>query len=77
MAGVEHVGLGSDFDGVSVLPTQLDDVSCYPYITQGLLDRGYTEEQIQGILGGNLMRVFRGAEAYAAKHRNDSRRASN
>ena len=54
---------GSDYDGVSVLPTQLDDVSCYPYITQGLLDRGYTEEQIQGILGGNLMRVFRGAEA--------------
>ncbi len=69
VAGVEHVGLGSDFDGVSKLPTQLEDVSCYPYITQGLLDRGYTEEQIRGILGGNLLRVFRGAEAYAAKHR--------
>ena len=67
MAGPEHVGLGSDFDGVTVLPTQLDDVSCYPYITQGLIDRGYTDEQIRGILGGNLMRVFRGAEAYAAK----------
>ena len=69
-AGVEHVGIGSDFDGVSLLPTQLEDVSCYPYITQGLLDRGYTEEEIQGILGNNLMRVFRGVEAYAAKHRN-------
>lgn len=69
VAGPEYVGLGSDFDGVSKLPTQLDDVSCYPYITQGLLDRGYTEEQIRGILGGNLMRVFRGAEAYAAKHK--------
>jgi membrane dipeptidase len=68
VAGPEHVGLGSDYDGVSVLPTQLDDVSSYPYITQGLLDRGYTEEQIQGILGGNLMRVFRAAEKVAAKH---------
>jgi membrane dipeptidase len=66
VAGVEHVGLGSDFDGVSVLPRQLDDVSCYPVITQGLIDRGYTDEQIQGILGGNLMRVFRAVEASAA-----------
>ena len=69
VAGPEHVGLGSDFDGVSVLPTQLEDVSCYPTITQGLLDRGYSEAQIEGILGGNLMRVFRAAEAYAAKQR--------
>lgn len=68
VAGVERVGIGSDFDGVSKLPTQLEDVSCYPYITQGLLDRGYTEAQIRGILGGNLMRVFRGVEAYAKKH---------
>jgi membrane dipeptidase len=65
VAGVEHVGLGSDFDGVSSLPSQLDDVSYFPYITQGLLDRGYSENDIQGILGGNLMRVFRGAEAAA------------
>jgi membrane dipeptidase len=65
VAGVERVGIGSDYDGVSKLPEQLDDVSCYPYITQGLLDRGYTEEQIRGILGGNLLRVFRGVEAAA------------
>jgi membrane dipeptidase len=70
VAGPEHVGLGSDFDGVSVLPTQLDDVSCYPTITQGLLDRGYSQAQIEGILGGNLMRVFRAAEAHAANQRN-------
>jgi membrane dipeptidase len=69
VAGVTHVGIGSDFDGVSLLPTQLEDVSCYPYLTQGLLDRGYTEEQIRGILGENLMRVFRGVEAYATKHK--------
>jgi membrane dipeptidase len=67
VAGVKHVGLGSDFDGVSVLPTQLDDVSYFPYITQGLMDRGYSEEEIQGILGENLIRVFRGAEAAAKK----------
>jgi membrane dipeptidase len=67
VAGVEHVGIGSDYDGVSVLPKQLDDVSYFPYITQGLLDRGYTEEQIQGILGGNVMRVFREVEKAATK----------
>jgi membrane dipeptidase len=67
VAGVEHVGLGSDYDGVSVLPEQLDDVSSYPYITQGLLDRGYSEAQVQAILGGNLLRVFRAVEAAAKK----------
>jgi membrane dipeptidase len=67
VAGVERVGLGSDYDGVSKLPDQLEDVSSYPYITQGLLDRGYTQEQIRGILGGNMMRVFRGAEKAAHK----------
>lgn len=71
VAGPEHIGIGSDFDGVEKLPTQLEDVSCYPYITQGLIDRGYTDDQIRGILGGNLLRVMRGVEAYAAKHRND------
>jgi membrane dipeptidase len=69
VAGARHVGLGSDFDGVSMLPEQLDDVSYYPYITQALLDRGYSDTDIQGILGGNLMRVFRAAEAYAAEQR--------
>jgi membrane dipeptidase len=72
VAGPEHVGLGSDFDGVSLLPSQLDDVSYYPYITQGLIDRGYTDEQIKAILGGNLLRVMRGVEAIAAKHRSDT-----
>lgn len=67
VAGPERVGIGSDFDGVSLLPTQLDDVSCYPYITQGLIDRGYTDDQIRGILGGNLLRVMRKIEDYASK----------
>jgi len=66
VAGIDHVGLGSDFDGVSKLPRQMSDVSCYPLITQVLLDRGYTKEQILKILGGNLMRVFAAAEKVSA-----------
>jgi membrane dipeptidase len=61
VAGVDHVGLGSDYDGVSMLPAQLEDVATYPYITQGLLDRGYSEDDIRKVLGGNLMRVWRKA----------------
>ncbi|PQO42826.1 membrane dipeptidase [Blastopirellula marina] len=67
VAGWEHVGLGADFDGVDALPVGLEDVSRYPYITQGLLDRGYTEEQIRGILGENLIRVMRKVEEAAAE----------
>jgi membrane dipeptidase len=62
VAGIDHVGLGSDFDGVSRLPHQMDDVSRYPLITQELLNRGYTKEQIHKVLGGNLMRAFAAAE---------------
>ncbi|TWT37437.1 Membrane dipeptidase (Peptidase family M19) [Posidoniimonas corsicana] len=67
VAGIDHVGLGSDYDGVSVLPAQLEDVSCYPYITQGLLDRGYNEEQIGKILSGNILRVMKAVEEHAAQ----------
>jgi membrane dipeptidase len=62
VAGIDHVGIGSDFDGVPKLPTQMKDVSCYPLLTQIMLDRGYTKEQIHKVLGGNLMRVFAEAE---------------
>lgn len=62
VAGIDHVGLGSDFDGVPRLPDQLHDVSCYPYITQELLNRGYTEAQIRQVLGGNVLRALRAAE---------------
>ncbi|MEX0677652.1 MAG: dipeptidase [Pirellulales bacterium] len=67
VAGVDHVGLGSDFDGIERVPQQLEDVSKYPNITQGLLDRGYSEEDIRKILGGNLLRALRQAEKVAAK----------
>jgi membrane dipeptidase len=59
VAGVNHVGIGADFDGVSRLPVGLEDVSTYPRITQSLLDRGYSRREIHGILGGNVMRVLR------------------
>lgn len=65
VAGVDHVGLGSDYDGITLVPEQLEDVSCFPLITQALLDRGYTEQQIRQILGENLLRVLRGAEQTA------------
>jgi len=65
VAGIDHVGLGSDYDGVPAVPDQLGDVSAYPVITQGLLDRGYSEEEIRKVLGGNVLRVFREAEAVA------------
>ncbi len=63
MAGIEHVGLGSDFDGVSgATPDGIDSAADLPKITQALLDRGYSADDIRKILGGNLLRVFRNAE---------------
>ena len=64
-AGIDHVGLGSDFDGIPAGPENLEDVSCFPYITQVLVNRGYKEEAIHKILGGNFLRVFRMAEGKA------------
>ena len=63
VAGVDHVGLGSDFDGVSgATPEGMDSAADLPKITQALLDRGYRTEDIKKILGGNLLRVFRQVE---------------
>jgi membrane dipeptidase len=65
LAGIDHVGLGSDYDGVSKLPKQLEDVSTYPVITQALLDRGYSESDIHKIMSENILRVIQQAEAVA------------
>ena len=63
---VDYVGVGSDYDGVGdSLPIGLKDVSTYPNLIEGLLDRGYSEEDIRKILGGNLLRVWRAVEAAA------------
>ncbi|HXO36673.1 MAG TPA: dipeptidase [Candidatus Acidoferrales bacterium] len=63
IAGVDHVGLGSDFDGVSgATPRGMDSAADLPKITQALLDRGYSADDIKKVLGGNLLRVFRQVE---------------
>jgi membrane dipeptidase len=63
IAGVDHVGLGSDFDGVSgATPAGMDSAADLPKITQALLDRGYSAGDIKKILGGNILRVFRQVE---------------
>jgi len=65
VAGADHVGLGSDYDGISTCPVQMDDVTSYPLITQCLLDRGLSPTDIKKILGENVLRVLRDAEAVA------------
>lgn len=67
VAGIDHVGLGSDFDGIPVTPRQLEDVSSYPVITQVLLDRGYSEPDIHKIMSGNILRVIQEAEKVASQ----------
>ena len=62
VAGIDHVGIGSDFDGITKVPEGMEDVSKYPNLTQELLNRKYTKEQILKVLGGNLMRVFEESE---------------
>jgi membrane dipeptidase len=59
LIGVDHVGLGSDFDGVESTPQELDDVTAFPKITKALLERGYKKNEIKKILGGNFIRVFK------------------
>ena len=67
VAGIDHVGLGSDFDGVSSLPQEIDSTADLPKITQALLERGYNREQIHKILGGNILRAFREVEAVSER----------
>ena len=67
VAGIDHVGLGPDFDGANDFPEGARDVSMYPNITYELLKRGYSEQDIVKILGGNFMRVFAEAETVARK----------
>lgn len=66
VAGINHVGIGSDYDGISKVPKQLEDVSTYPVLTQVLMDRGYNEADIHKIMSGNMLRVMQAAESIAA-----------
>jgi membrane dipeptidase len=66
LVGIDYVGIGSDYDGVGdSLPTNLKDVASYPNLIEGLLKRGYTEQDIAKILSGNLIRVWKATEQYA------------
>ncbi len=58
IAGIEHVGIGSDFDGITMSPLGLEDVSCYPRLTEELLQRGYSESDVHKILGANALRAL-------------------
>jgi membrane dipeptidase len=63
LVGVDYAGLGSDFDGISLTPQQLDDVTSYPVITKALVEKGYSKKDINKILGGNLLRVLKANES--------------
>jgi membrane dipeptidase len=67
VAGIDHIGLGGDFDGITSVPDGLEDVSKYPALTAELLRRGYKDDDIKKILGLNILRVMRAAEKTAAK----------
>jgi len=67
IAGIDAIGLGGDFDGVSCTPIGLEDVSKYPNLTRALLEKGYSAEDIRKIYGGNFLRVMRAVEAAAGK----------
>jgi membrane dipeptidase len=69
VAGIDHIGIGSDFDGITSWPVGLEDISCYPRLTEELVRRGYSETDIHKILGGNVLRAFREAGQVAERLR--------
>ncbi len=66
VAGIEHVGLGGDYDGCDRLPTGLEDVSCYPALVAELLERGWSDSDVAALASGNVLRVLADAEAVTA-----------
>jgi len=76
VAGIEHVGLGSDFDGVPSLPQGIDSVADLPKITQALLERGYSPQDIRKILGGNLLRVLQQVEQVSREMQRERKAAA-
>jgi membrane dipeptidase len=67
VAGVDHVGIGSDFDGIDTVPEGLEDVSKFPQLFAELIRRGWSDEELKKLAGGNLLRAFRAAEVTAAR----------
>ena len=71
VAGIDHVGLGGDLDGIDVTPQGLEDVSTYPALTAELLRRQWSDDDIRKLLGLNVLRVMKQAEAVAAAMKNE------
>jgi membrane dipeptidase len=69
VAGIDHVGLGGDYDGITSVPQGLEDVSTYPVLTAELLRRGYSDDDVKKVLGLNILRVMKAAEGVSAKLR--------
>ena len=67
MAGIDHVGIGSDFDGVDDLPAGIDDVSSFPVVFAELIKRGWTDADLKKLAGGNVLRVMRQAETVSER----------
>jgi len=63
ICGIEHVGIGSDFDGIQRRPEGLEDASCYPHLADALRKRGLDESDVRAVMGGNMERVFRAVTA--------------
>ncbi|HKX77731.1 MAG TPA: dipeptidase [Novosphingobium sp.] len=71
VAGIDHIGLGGDYDGMETGPQGMEDVSGYPRLFEELARRGYSRADLEKIASRNMMRVMKAAEAYAAAHRGD------
>ena len=67
VAGIDHIGLGGDFDGITSVPRGLEDVSKYPALTAELLRRGYSDDDVKKVLGLNILRVMKAAESVSAR----------
>ena len=67
VAGVDHVGVGGDYDGVGELPQGLEDVSCYPALLEALAERGWSDDDLGKLTSGNIVRVLREAEEGARR----------
>ena len=65
VAGVEHVGIGGDYDGYGLMPSGLEDVSCYPALIAELLDRGWSADDVAALTRGNILRVLADTESVA------------
>ena len=74
VAGIDHIGIGSDFDGIESTPVGLEDVSTYPALIAELLRRGYSDEDVKKILGLNILRVMRKLKKWRPGSRNSGRR---